>query len=245
MQCNCAGFIPRKDLILNFGVYGYFDESGKFQDHRVISFCGLADDEDQWDRLNEEWVHLLRSNGIASLHMSEGLLNFKRGLSAKSPALGKDARIKVLVKFIRAIKKHIGFAVPVAVDADAFMNLPQHYRDALGQDPHYFAFEAAMAAMVGYLEFDPEGKLTSSAMMKRNTSLNATNCWRDTSGKVLQHANSSLVSVRQTTPGSRNFRRPTCLHISLGVKPLHDSLGYNTTFGNCSRSSTGRTRSND
>jgi hypothetical protein len=66
---------------------GYFGESGKFTDHSIVAFCGLMNTNEGWEPFKSEWDYLLRRNGLKSLHMSAGKLNFKRALSAKRQAV--------------------------------------------------------------------------------------------------------------------------------------------------------------
>lgn len=139
----------KRSFTLSLHILGAFDESGKFHDAKVISFCGFLGTSREWHALQLEWDVLLRRHGIASLHMSGNALNFRRKLSAKNPALGLEARIKVISEFIRVIQKNIEMGIAIAIDVEAFKNLPEHCRVAMG-DPHYIAFSAAMADVFGF-----------------------------------------------------------------------------------------------
>lgn len=135
---------------------GFFDESGKFHDHQIISFCGFLGRAEQWNALQVEWNGLLLRYGIASLHMSGGMLNFKRSLSSKHPALGKDSRIKVLKEFIKVIKRNLNVAIANAVHVKDYQAQPEHHKSILGgDDPYYWSFSQAMAEVLGYLKSVP------------------------------------------------------------------------------------------
>lgn len=156
--------IPVADRDVNITVSirlsGYFDKSGKFKDHAVISFCGLVSHNRDWDDLQIEWDSLLLRHGIASLHMSGGALNYKRSLSSKSPALGKPERINVIRQFIAAIKKHIEVAVIAVVDVAGYRSLPEHYKNEIGgDDPYFWAFSSAMAGTLAAINAIPGSKV--------------------------------------------------------------------------------------
>jgi hypothetical protein len=48
-------------------VSSFFDESGKFRDHKVISFGGVAAYNDHFPAFANEWGRLLFRNGIRVL----------------------------------------------------------------------------------------------------------------------------------------------------------------------------------
>lgn len=150
--CNLPCGPVRKEEKFMAVLLGYFDESGKFKDHSVVSYCGIVATFEWWDRFNQEWEYLLRHYGLTAIHMSEGILNFKRGLSAKHPALGEIARLAVLERFIRAIKEHCEFGVSYSVDVSAFRKLSSEAQRKLGGDPYYLAFHSVMGACVDHLK---------------------------------------------------------------------------------------------
>jgi hypothetical protein len=131
--------------------FGYFDESGKFADHSVISFCGLVAENQHWNPFIGEWERLLRRHHISSLHMSKGTLNFKIKFSAKKPALERAERLKVLTDFVVAIKQTLELGVIVAIDVKGFKALPSHIRQKAG-DPYFLAFNRAMYETVEFLK---------------------------------------------------------------------------------------------
>jgi len=138
MQHICRTPIPppgRFDLMAFFN--GFFDESGKHQAQRVVSFSGFVDS--QWGPFEIEWEYLLRKhkkpNGI---HLS------KEDLKARGSVL------KVYAEFVRAIKKTVEHGFSIAVDVGSFGQshkiIRSHYRD----DPHYLAFYTVMRDVVKY-----------------------------------------------------------------------------------------------
>jgi hypothetical protein len=129
----------------------FFDESGKWKDHKVISFCGLAADNDHWETFHSEWTYALRHNGIKKLHISEGQLKFHRPLSPKRPALGKEARLQVLRQFVSIIKTHLEYGIAFTLDVAAFNELGSAQRRKLENDPHLLVFKSAVVDLREYV----------------------------------------------------------------------------------------------
>jgi hypothetical protein len=49
-------------------VAAYFDESGKKNDHRVVTFCGVCAALPKVRRFEQDWESLLRHYGLATTH---------------------------------------------------------------------------------------------------------------------------------------------------------------------------------
>lgn len=120
-------------------INAFFDESGKFKDHAVVSFGGVASPAVEINPFAEDWGRYLYMNGLKCLTMKEAL-NANRPLSEKNPALGFDARVEALLPFIGCMRKHLQVIVGIALDVDAFKKLPSHYHQFLGDDPFFTAF---------------------------------------------------------------------------------------------------------
>lgn len=120
-------------------VSAFFDESGKFKDHAVVSFGGVMARHTQLDPFSNEWARLLWLNGIEAL---SGKLAFNNRvpLGSKNDALGIDKRTEALMPFIGCIRKHLEVVSGIALDVAAFTALPSHYFQILGDDPFYTAF---------------------------------------------------------------------------------------------------------
>src|SRR5947207_2860364 len=98
------GFIgdeSRKEL-MTF-LTGYFDESGKFKDHKVVSFAGFVGDVRGWEMLHMEWMRLLAKNGLKVMKACKAI-RYQSPLSKKMPALGVDARVNALMPFLKATR---------------------------------------------------------------------------------------------------------------------------------------------
>jgi hypothetical protein len=141
-QCEA----PKKAQFAMANNFGYFDESGKFADQSIVAFCGLMNTQERWEPFKHEWEFLLRRNGISSLHMSKGMLNFKIKMSAKRPALGRPERIKVLGQFVKTIKEHVELGVVVDIDINAYRKLKSNIQQKWG-DPYLLAFRTAFTCV--------------------------------------------------------------------------------------------------
>jgi hypothetical protein len=136
----------------------FFDESGKFADHDVISFGGVGA-----PALNfgpgwaVDWKHCLTVNGLEMLTVKEAFRSH-RPLSDKNPALGVEKRVEALLPFVACIRKHLQLVSGVAINVKAFKELPSHYFQILGSDPFFTAF---LRTMLRFLEAVTEGDRVS------------------------------------------------------------------------------------
>ena len=138
-------------------INAFFDESGKFKDHTVVTFGGIASPAVEINPFAEDWGRYLYMNGLKYLTMKEAL-NANRPLSEKNPALGFDARAEALLPFIGCVRKHLQVIVGTALDVDAFTKLLSHYHQFLGNDPFFTAF---LRTLIEVLELThPDDKLT-------------------------------------------------------------------------------------
>lgn len=138
-------------------INAFFDESGKFKDHTVVTFGGIASPAAEINPFAEDWGRYLYMNGLKYLTMKEAL-NANRPLSEKNPALGFDARAEALLPFIGCVRKHLQVIVGTALDVDAFTKLPSHYHQFLGNDPFFTAFLRTLIEVLGLTH--PDDKLT-------------------------------------------------------------------------------------
>lgn len=138
-------------------ISAFFDESGKFKDHTVVTFGGIASPAAGFNPFGVEWEGYLYMNGLKWLTMKEAL-NANRPLSEKNPALGFEARVEALLPFIGCVRKHLQVIVGIALDVDAFKKLPSHYHQFLGDDPFFTAFLRTLIEVLDLTH--PDDKLT-------------------------------------------------------------------------------------
>jgi hypothetical protein len=136
----------------------YFDESGKFKDHDVVSFGGVVSPSMHFNGpFRAGWARCLDANGLETLTMKEAL-HAERPLSDKNPAIGVESRTASLIPFIDCIRKHLMVITGLAIDARAYAALPSHYHQAMGDNPCFTAFTRTL---LGVLEVtDTEDKIS-------------------------------------------------------------------------------------
>jgi hypothetical protein len=126
----------------------FFDESGKFKDHDVVSFGGVVSPSAHFgEAFSKDWARCLNAIGIQTLTMKEAL-NADRPLSTKTPATGVDNRIAVLLPFIDCIRKHLMVITAIAIDVRAYAAMPSHYHQAMGDNPFFTAFTRSLLAVL-------------------------------------------------------------------------------------------------
>jgi hypothetical protein len=120
-------------------LYGHFDESGKYEQHPIVSLSGLVGDFVHWQSFTAEWLRLLRDCGLPVLHATE-ILNPATpfgNLGSIGTHAARSAQIEPFIKSV--VEKLNGVAIAVAVDAEAYSRVQELHRE-FTKDPHYFAF---------------------------------------------------------------------------------------------------------
>ncbi len=119
-------------------VSAFFDESGKFQDHKIVCLGGVSEFESDFRHyFTPEWGRLLHLNGLKELS-AKHVLNPKRPLSKKNLDVGLERRISALLPFISCIRKNVQVVLGVAIDTRAFKKLPSHFHQYFGNKPSYW-----------------------------------------------------------------------------------------------------------
>lgn len=126
----------------------YSDESGKFLDTKVISFCGLCASSNGLDRFEERWREALRRTQLSFLTMKDALRAHKQ-LSPVVPAQSVRERIEVLKPFAACLAETMELGVAIAVNIEAFRRTaPDIKREIAGsENPNFFAFLNGMLAV--------------------------------------------------------------------------------------------------
>jgi Protein of unknown function (DUF3800) len=127
----------------------FFDESGKFKDHKIISFGGVADYGEQFVPFAREWGQLLTKNGLKDLKAST-VFNIAKPLSERNKSTGIRKRIQDLLPFVSCIRKHLQVVAGITVDADAYKKMPSHFFSTYDTDPSFMAFARTMLHLVEY-----------------------------------------------------------------------------------------------
>lgn len=129
----------------------YWDESGKFQDQKVVSFCGLCLSPAKLEKFEDDWRELLRRNELPWLKASDAL-KAHRELSPIIPVQTVGERIEVLKPFVACLTETFELGVAIAVNVEAFRRTPEHVKKQIagGEDPFYFAFLTAITYFINY-----------------------------------------------------------------------------------------------
>jgi len=117
---------------------GYFDESGKHEKHKAVSFAGLVCED--WHPFLNEWAYLQRRYKISNLHISKDKLK----ATAK--------QIKMYRHFIQVINRTVDKGFAVVVDVAGFSAIHKSVRSQLGDDAHYMAFSTVTLDLVRYAQ---------------------------------------------------------------------------------------------
>ncbi len=127
----------------------FFDESGKFKDHKVIAFGGVAAYNEFFVPFAQEWNRLIFHNGIEALRVKQAF-RYHIPLSSKNKRTGISERIEDLLPFVMCIRRHLQVVTGVTIDVHAFTKLPEQYFQTYGHDPIYVAFARAVLKVIDF-----------------------------------------------------------------------------------------------
>lgn len=131
-------------------IYAHFDESGKFKDQSVVSFCGVIGSLSQVVSFDREWRSALHRQRLEHLTMKDAL-KFNTPLSKTKPALGVQKRSSVLHGFAKVITDHFEIGLGAAVDVKAHQaQSTKKARQVLGDDPHYTSFLRVLLELLDF-----------------------------------------------------------------------------------------------
>jgi Protein of unknown function (DUF3800) len=159
-------------MVMTFSAF--FDESGKFRDHKVISFGGVASFESDVANFAQEWGALLFREGLKELSVKTAF-RFNVPLSKKNQDTGLENRINVLLPFIRCIRKHLLMVTGIALDVEAYSNLPPRFFELFTNDPIYMSFTWSLLKVSG---FQQHSKISFICDEDEETALNFYHLYR-------------------------------------------------------------------
>jgi hypothetical protein len=136
-------------------IAAYFDESGKKNDHPVVTFCGVCAALPKVRLFDSDWESLLRNYGLDELHMVSAA-NHSIPLSAKIPNQTLPERIEALKPSADCINKHLELGLLQAWDVKGFNSLSKPAKKGLGDpnDPYYSAFARGLVELADYVQED-------------------------------------------------------------------------------------------
>jgi uncharacterized protein DUF3800 len=102
-------------------LFAYFDESGKYKDHPVITFSGFVAGFQQWQNFQDKWNGLLREYKIDAVHTSKAI-RYSRPYGNMKACRTAEDRAKDILPFIREIREGIELGIYFAVDVKETLN---------------------------------------------------------------------------------------------------------------------------
>lgn len=135
--------------------HSFWDESGKFKQHPIISFCGVAASPAKLQIFENEWHELLRRHELPWLKMSEALRTTRK-LSRVIPAQSAPERIESLKPFAKCIFENLELGIADAIDVEGYRRISPAARKRIGNsdDPFYLAFSSGVMEAVRYVGND-------------------------------------------------------------------------------------------
>ena len=132
-------------------LHSFFDESGKFQDHQVVAFCGFGASDTQLKEFDKQWENQLRRCGMDALHWVDARRCGKRlGKNIGSQSL-RD-RINDLKPFADCVNDHLGLGVACVFEADGYAAFSQDSKTLLGgnDNPLFVQFLRTVLLLIDF-----------------------------------------------------------------------------------------------
>jgi hypothetical protein len=129
-------------------LYAYFDESGKDDQHQIVSFSGLVDSFKNWMAFGEEWVRLLREYHLTEFHAAEALRH-SQPYGAMKPGTA-DERSHDVLPFVKAICDGVELGIVSAVKVSDYRSAHPRLHQSFGTDPLYFSFQRAIFGILDH-----------------------------------------------------------------------------------------------
>ena len=133
----------------------FFDESGKFGDHKVVAFCGVCATPSKLGLFEQEWNALLRHVNLPFLTMKKALAHHRR-LGPSIPKQSPEQRTEILSPFVKCIRGHIDLGVLVQIDVQGYHMMSPNAIRKIGNspDPYYPAFLRGLTELAEYVGED-------------------------------------------------------------------------------------------
>jgi hypothetical protein len=150
-------FLPKEieGTFVMASLYAYFDESGKEDQHQIVSFSGLVDSFKSWLAFGDEWARLLREYRLTEFHAAEALRH-SQPYGTMKPSKTSDERNKDVLPFVKLICEHVELGIVSAVKVIDYKNAHPRFRQTFGTDPLYFSFQRAIFGILDH--WGPVGK---------------------------------------------------------------------------------------
>ncbi len=155
-------------------LHSFFDESGKFQDHQVVAFCGFGASDAQLKEFDKQWENQLLRCGMDALHWVKA----RRCGKALGDRIGPQSlqeRINDLKPFADCVNDYLGLGAACVFEVTGYASFAQDSKNLLGgsDNPFYVQFLRTVMLLA---EFARPGE--NITMMCDEDEETAWNCYR-------------------------------------------------------------------
>jgi len=141
--------LEEEELVLAH-IYSYFDESGKEDSHKVVTYSGFVSTGKSVHEFQEKWKQMLREYKLTEFDAKK-ILRISETCGTMEKGVGAQDRVSKILPFIQAITNGLELGISVAVDVVAYKSLPALHK-FYHPDPHYFAFYQVIARILRHFE---------------------------------------------------------------------------------------------
>ena len=155
-------------------LHSFFDESGKFQDHQVVAFCGFGASESQLKDFDKQWANQLRRCGMDALHWVRAR-RYGKPLGDNIGAQSLENRVNDLKPFVDCVNDYLGLGAACVFEVTGYTSFAKESKDLLGgsDNPFYIQFLRTVMLLAEFAR--PEENI---AMMCDEDEETAWNCYR-------------------------------------------------------------------
>jgi hypothetical protein len=155
-------------------LHSFFGESGKFQDHQVVAFCGFGASDTQLKEFDKQWENQLRRCGMDALHW----VTARRCGKALGDNIGSQSlreRINDLKPFANCVNDYLGLDAACVFEVTGYTSFAQDSKNLLGgsDNPFYIQFLRTVMLLAEFAR--PEENITMVCDEDEET---AWNCYR-------------------------------------------------------------------
>jgi hypothetical protein len=173
MTSALFGYLESPEMFMAI-LHSFFDESGKFQDHQVVAFCGFGASESQLKDFDKQWNNQLRRCGTVALHWVDAR-RCGKPLGNNIGSQPFQERVNDLKPFADCVNDYLGMGAACVFEVTGYTSFAQDSKNLLGgsDNPFYVQFMRTVMLLEDFAR--PE---ESIAMMCDEDEETAWNCYR-------------------------------------------------------------------
>ncbi|MGB9233012.1 MAG: DUF3800 domain-containing protein [Terriglobales bacterium] len=158
-------------------LHSFFDESGKFQDHQIVAFCGFGAFPSQLRDFDAQWENQLRRTGLEALHWVKAR-RYRKRLSRRIGPQSLKERMDELKPFADCINDYLGIGVATAFEAKGYTSFAPESKKLLGgtDNPFYVQFLRTILLLLEFAK--AEESITITCDEDEQTSWNCYQLYR-------------------------------------------------------------------